>query len=122
MFDFSRAYSQLFIVLFFLGAVYLFPLGNYQKAYRKRNRIVYTFHDEQIETQSKDTRSEYAWAFFAKAHETPAAFLLVDGQDFVHIFPKRCFESEVDLDAFRELLVRKLEMLPLKRGKRAEKA
>ncbi|MCL2672362.1 MAG: YcxB family protein [Clostridiales bacterium] len=49
-----------------------------------------------------------------KAHETPIAFLLMDSQDFVHIFPKRCFESEEDLESFRALLVRKLNILPLK--------
>jgi len=100
-----------------LCTAYLLPLGNHQKAYSKRKKTVYTFSDEQVETQSKDTRSEYAWAFFAKAHETPAAFLLVDSQEFVHIFPKRCFENEGDLEGFRTLLVCKLDLLSVKKGR-----
>jgi len=111
-----------FLAFMHLLSYYVIPLGYQLRTYRNRQMIIYTFSDDHIATWSIEVESKISWPFLKKAHETPAAFLLVDSQDFVHIFPKRCFENETDLEAFRALLERKLDMLPMKRGRRAEKA
>jgi len=105
-------YSILTPVLLFCGLLfhyfyYIRPVESYLNYYRKSKNPTYRFSDEKVLSTSKEIQSTILWTVFKKAYNIPAAFLLTDENKFVYVLPKNCFCSELDIDEFSKMLIRK---------------
>jgi hypothetical protein len=90
-----------------LGFVFAVPLLTARKAVsdeRIRKGISYQFSDVGIHLESSVATSDLQWSAFRNVIEMRSAFLLLSGASLAHILPKRCFASEADIVAMRELL------------------
>jgi hypothetical protein len=76
----------------------------------RRNRKNYTeareviFDERGVKARLSKAKAEYKWSYFNKGIEGPEHFLLVFGKAAYLIIPKRVFQSEKDVDVFRDLL------------------
>ncbi|MCL2153789.1 MAG: YcxB family protein [Oscillospiraceae bacterium] len=86
------------------------PIQVYTAYYRKRKGGTYKFYDNHICSTNDEIQSTISWSVYKKAYETPSAFLLIDDNRFIHIFPKICFDSVIDIDNLRDLLCMKMGM------------
>lgn len=97
-------------LIYLLGGVILYclyyqrPIEGYLKFYRKRKGGHYTFATGKILAVGDEIRSEYLWSVFKKAYEIPSAFLFLDDNKFVYIFPKSCFSEESAVVQMRSLV------------------
>ena len=108
-------YALLSIVFFICGGVlyqvyYARPIEKYWAFYRKRKGSAYRFCEDKIFAINDDVQCTYMWTVFKKAYETPSAFLLLDDNKFVYIFPKRCFSNMLDVERLRKLFLRNFLM------------
>ena len=83
-------------------------LGAYEAFYAKKRGGVYRFGDEQVCVTCEEVQSQFKWSVFKKAYEVPSAFLLLDENRFVYLFPKACFAEAAQVDALREMLREKV--------------
>jgi hypothetical protein len=60
------------------------------------------------EETASSGHATFDWKSCVKVRETGRFFFLYPGAKVMHILPKRAFASTADLDAFRELVTRKL--------------
>ena len=86
---------------------YVRPLAGYKEFYGKRKGGTYTFGETRVLITGAEIESTVAWTMYKKAYETPVAFLLLDDNRFVYVFPKSCFNDMTDMDKLRNLLIRK---------------
>ena len=82
------------------------PMEGYRKFYASRKGGVYRFEDDEVSVVGDEVRSQFKWSVFMRAYEVPTAFLLVDTNWFVYVFPKSCF-ADAQMDALRGLLKEK---------------
>jgi len=97
---------------FFVGVVLFYyyyqrPIHGYLKYYEKRGERLFKFTNDNVLIIGKVVRSECMWTLYKKAHEIPSAFLLLDDNKFVYIFPKSCFSDTLTLEQMRSLLSEK---------------
>ncbi len=88
--------SPLLMILgyLFFYVYYQRPCDNYVKYYQKRKSSTYKFTDKNISVTCEDFQSVISWSFYKKAYETPTAFLLLDDNKSIYIFPKVFFKKE----------------------------
>ncbi len=84
------------------------PIEGYLKFYRKRKGGIYRFENDKVHIIGTEVQSECAWSVFKKAYEIPSAFLLIDDNKFVYIFPKVCFNSTPMIEQLSDLLAIKI--------------
>ena len=100
----------LFILLIIHNLYYSRPMQVYTAYYRKRKGGTYKFNDDFIYGTNDEIQSTISWSIYKKAYETPSAFLLIDVNNFIYIFPKICFDSVIDIDNMRDLLCKNIGM------------
>ena len=103
-------YFPLFSMLLLVGGAlfhyyyYERVIKTYNIRYKKRNGLFYCFTDENIRIDSNDTQSTASWSEYKEAYDIPSAFLLINENSFVDIFPKSCFGEAQKTDAFRDII------------------
>jgi len=105
-------YALLSLVFFFCGVMLFYfyyqrPIQDYLKVYGKRKGAGYRFSDDRVFITGEEIRSECLWSIFKKAYEIPSAFLLVDDNKFVYVFPKTCFNDTLIIEKMRDSLASK---------------
>lgn len=55
------------------------------------------------------TKSDLDWLYYQRMIESPAGFLLIYGNDSFNFLPKRAFQGEEMIIAFREMAMKKLK-------------
>jgi len=104
-----RDFAMLSFIYFFIGVIlYYFyynrPIQAYLKIYMKRKRRQYCFDKDRVLVTGEEFKSECLWSMFRKAYEIPSAFLLLDDNKSIYIFPKTCFSNTQILEQMRSLL------------------
>lgn len=84
------------------------PIDGYLKFYQKRKGGIYRFSSDSISVVGEEIQSQYLWSVFEKAYETPSAFLLLDDNKFIYIFPKSCFNNNQSIEQMYNLLLQKI--------------
>lgn len=108
-----KNYAPLSLIFLLCGFIiyyvyYQKPLEGYSKFYRKRKGGMYHFENDKVLITGAEIKSEYAWSVFKKAYEIPSAFLLIDDNKFIYIFPKTCFNSALMIEQLSDLLTIKM--------------
>jgi len=107
-----RDFALLSFIYFFIGAIlfyfyYYRPIRAYLKLYMKRKGEHYCFDKDRVLITGEEFKSECLWSILKKAYEIPSAFLLLDDNKSIYIFPKTCFSSTQILEQMRNLLALK---------------
>lgn len=86
-------------------------LGNYFRIRREfannkglQEPAQYTFSETEAERMAASSSGKIDWHLFHKAHETSNDFFLFLSPNQAIMLPKRCFDSELQIDALRALL------------------
>jgi hypothetical protein len=100
------------LLYFFAGLLlhyiyYQRPIKAYLKFYQKRKGAHYSLMDDKISVVGEEIKSEYTWTVFKKAFETPSAFLLLDDNKFIYVFPKTCFSELLEIEKAHNLMIAK---------------
>ena len=69
-----------------------------------RDEYHLTFSRENIHFKTASIDSTLQWTLYERVIESPDLFLLVYGKGLYTLIPKRCFDSEEGVNAFRALL------------------
>jgi hypothetical protein len=64
--------------------------------------------EEGISKKAENYQSFVRWPIFSKFIETPNLFILCEGKSLMHIIPKRAFESNEQIQAFKTRLNEKM--------------
>jgi len=108
----------IFIPLFFayayFGAPYSVARSRYKANENSRSTIHYFLSDEIVRVEMATARSELQWSNFIKAQETGDLFILYVRKKMAHVILKRAFSSAESLEAFRQLLRRKIKDVSLR--------
>ena len=105
-------YAPQVVTLIFFGHVFYYrgyqqPVKGYLKYYQKRSGGIYGFSNDGVSFVGEEVQSQYLWSVFKKAYEVPSAFLLMDDNKFILVFPKSCFSDSQSIDQFHDLLLKK---------------
>ena len=100
-------FAFLFVGFLFHYLYYIRPMERYKTYYRTRKGGTYIFNNANVLVLGEEIQSTVLWSVFKKAYEIPFAFLLVDTNKFIYIFPKNCFDDINDIDKLRRLLTEK---------------
>ena len=105
-------YAILAAVFFLCGIIlyyiyYQRPIDGYIKFYSKKTGGLYCFNEDAVSFVGKETKGECAWTAFKKAYETPSAFLLIDANEFVHVFSKSSFSEDIMIEQLHDLIAAK---------------
>jgi hypothetical protein len=73
-----------------------------------REEYCLTFSPENIHFKTASIDSTLHWTYYERVIESPTLFLLMYGKGPYTLIPKRCFNSDDELDAFRALLKQKV--------------
>ena len=111
----SRMFAEialLLIVFLFAGCIlyYLYykrPIDGYLKFYRKRSGGQYSFNNDCVCVVGNEIQSRYLWSVFKKAYDIPSAFLLMDDNQFIYVFPKSCFDDIQSIEQLHDLLIKR---------------
>jgi hypothetical protein len=96
----------LIVVLFLV--IYSFSLSRaYKQTPLSKGELKYTFSEEDIEYDAPDSSGNLKWSALKKIKETKEFFYLYTTNVTAIIIPKRAFNIESDLNAFRSLVVSK---------------
>ena len=103
--------ALLSIIFIFAGYIlyymyYQRPIDGYLKFYQKRKGGIYGFSNDGVNVVGEEIKSQYLWSVFKKAYEIPFAFLLLDDNKFVYIFPKSCFGDSQSIEQTHDLLTK----------------
>jgi hypothetical protein len=79
-----------------------------------RGGFEYSFSEEGLSYVGEHARGNLAWTGLHRAFETPGVFVLFHDKYTLQAIPKRCFASESDVAAFRELLRKQVPRADLK--------
>jgi YcxB-like protein len=73
-----------------------------------RDKYEMTFSDEGLSIKTRQIDSKLAWSLYTKVLEAPNFYLLVYGKEIrmMTMVPKRAFRSQLQENAFRELVAR----------------
>lgn len=112
---FSGYYSGLivvliFIYLIFLAFYYIYPINRYIDVYKQRRESIFIFTDDNIEVFREDIQSLGKWSLFIKVYELNDYFVLRDKNKALTILPKRSFDTESDIQEFRNILRSKMKI------------
>jgi len=89
--------------------IVLVPLVTFIRSWRvlkaegMDGRRHYTFSDEGIVLQSRMANANVKWEAYMKVRETRRYFLLYAAPGFANVVPKRCFNNQTGIVAFRSL-------------------
>lgn len=97
----------LFIIIVFIS-LYVIIKKQFESTPILKQEVTYGLTAAEIETHGDSFNSKISWETFIKAEEFKDYFLLYTSPASAFIFPLRCFESDVQVTEFRELLRRKL--------------
>ena len=101
-----------------LLALWLFLLGVMPYRYARKmlkaqgylqEPITYTFTDETISGVGSSTHWSLAWNVMKRIRETKSLFLLYHAPNIAIIVPKRFFQSESEMEAWRQFVTRYLD-------------
>lgn len=106
-------YAPVLILFLITGSlIYYFfydsPIRGYIRFYRKRKGGVYQFNSEKVLIIGEEIKTECLWAVYKKGFEIPSAFLMLDDNKFIYIFPKSCFSDIEQIEKLRHMLVDKI--------------
>jgi hypothetical protein len=112
---YDSAYLGLPIMFLFIWFIihyiyYIRPLQAYKEYYMKQKGAMYRFRHDNVFRTNDEAQSTIQWTVYIKAYETTSAFLLIDRNEFICVFPKNCFDSVSDLEDIRRLLITKMNM------------
>jgi YcxB-like protein len=100
--------ATLFMFVFMPYAFFIAPYLSARKRFRTDPRlqqlISYTFSPSEIVIRASVGDSRLNWTAFAEVLETRKYFLLYPQSALAHVLPKRCFASQAEVEAFRQLL------------------
>ncbi|MBK9315988.1 MAG: YcxB family protein [Acidobacteria bacterium] len=65
--------------------------------------------EDGVEYLMGQTKSDLTWLYYQRMIESPAGFLLIYGNDSFNFLPKRAFQGEEMIIAFREMATKKLK-------------
>lgn len=82
---------------------------------RVKEGVKYQFSDAGIRIESSVGAADLQWAAFRQVVETRSAFLLFPTSNLARTLPLRCFASEADVQAARQLFRAKIERAKLRR-------
>ncbi len=110
--NFNQPLLWVIPIVFLLSLVYLYVLSPILVGLRVgrnpklQSETIGTASSEQLALKNANVDTKMAWDNFMKAVETRHYFLLMYGVNrrMFQFIPKRAFESEEKLDAFRDLL------------------
>lgn len=68
----------------------------------------YIFSEQGINNESVSSSGFQQWENIREAYETPTGFLLFLSLNQMYLIPKRCFQNEVQVTDFKELVQRQL--------------
>jgi YcxB-like protein len=78
----------------------------FQRNPKFREEYHLTFSLENIHFQTASIDSTLAWTHYERIVESPDLFLLMYGKGLYTLIPKRCFNSNEEINAFRALIDR----------------
>ena len=114
----------LFIPLVLCLLVYLLLRGRLSKSYETRPNfhfpLTYLVDDVGMQIQYASGAGLLEWRHFILAIEHPTAFILASNVDDVFVLPKRCLESEAEVDATRNLIRQHVRNFVRGRGRRVD--
>lgn len=102
-------YNQVLTITFILLSLlfyyiyYLRPIYGYINFYGKRKGGKYIFTKENVQIIGEEIESTVLWSVYKKAYNLPKAFVFMDKNKFLYIFPKRCFKNELDIEFLDKL-------------------
>jgi hypothetical protein len=70
---------------------------------------VIAFSKNRIHYLLGEVESDLPWSYFGHWVESPAAFLLITGEDVFNLIPKRAFASDGEVSRFRNLAASRLK-------------
>jgi YcxB-like protein len=76
----------------------------FQRNPKFREKYHLTFSRENIHFKTASFDSTLQWTHYERVIESPDLFLLIYGKGLYTLIPKRCFNSNEDIDAFRALV------------------
>jgi len=108
-----KNYAPILIIFLIAGSlIYYFfydgQIRGYIRFYRKRKGGIYQFKNEKVLITGDEIKTECLWMVFKKGFEIPSAFLLLDDNKFIYIFPKSCFNDIEQIEQLRHLFVDKI--------------
>lgn len=71
--------------------------------------ITIEIDEDKLKIQTINCESSIRWQLYIKAIETKNIFMLYQAKALFNIIPKRAFNSDEELDEFRELVRTKIE-------------
>lgn len=92
-----------FAALIFYTYYFKMPVNGYLKYYKKRKGGQYFFSEDNIKVIGEDIQSTFSWSLFKKAYSIPSAILFYDDNNFIYVFPKRCFINNKDIELLDDL-------------------
>jgi hypothetical protein len=100
----------LFAALIFYGYYFKRPVNGYLKYYEKRKGGQYFFSEDNIKAIGEDIQSTFCWSLFKKAYSIPSAFLFYADNNFIYVFPKRCFINNKDIEQLENLIQKSIKV------------
>jgi hypothetical protein len=104
---FAQNIRPLFYVTLIVFLMPVTTLINTAKAFRdprRRGGFKYHVTNAGIHVEGSTGSSDYNWTAFLEAREVSAAFFLFVTPFTFHVILKRCFNSNEDVDQFREII------------------
>lgn len=95
------------VVLFLFVVAPKRAYGKLNPANRDQEQA-FRFSEEGIESRCATAEGKLDWKTWVKFKETGQFFLIYPSHQMFHLLPKRAFGAPQEMDAFRELLKRKL--------------
>jgi hypothetical protein len=93
------------IIMFIIGR--LSSSRSYKQTSFSKGELKYIFNEDVIEYDAPDSSGNLKWSTLKKFKETKEFFYLYTTSFSAIIIPKRAFNSESDLNAFKSLVVSK---------------
>jgi len=93
------------IIMFIIGR--LSSSRSYKQTTFSKGELKYTFNEDVIEYDAPDSSGNLKWSALKKFKESKEFFYLYTTSVSAIIIPKRAFNSESDLNAFKRLVVSK---------------
>jgi hypothetical protein len=106
----GAAFGIIFLPVFLYGAVHASSHSAAKSLFRNtpalRGPTVWSFSENGITAVGPTGRAELQWNSYIQVRETREQFLLYPQKQFANVIPKRFFQSEREIERFREILRR----------------
>lgn len=96
------------IIFLVVARLYFGIWSNAKKTEERSVATVFTFNDEGVETVNTNGSAQANWQADQKVIETAKDFIYFPQPTLFFLLPKRCFESDGQMAAFRDLISQKL--------------